>query len=89
MADRNFIAQLTGYSLTTAEILYRVPDHPAVLQTFLWQEYDIAPRFPRLLQFLTFWRDNLDGPLYRVTVSHKKLISPTEFRYVDGQFMMN
>jgi uncharacterized protein Usg len=89
MADRNFIAQLTGYSLTTAEILYRIPDHPAVLQTFLWQEYDIAPRFPRLLQFLTFWRDNLDGPLYRVTVSHKKLISPTEFRYVDGQFMMN
>ena len=89
MADRNFIAQLTGYSLTTAEILYRMPDHPGVLQTFLWQDYDVAPRFPRLLKFLTFWKDNLDGPLYRVTVSNNKLISPSEFRYVDGQFVIH
>ena len=89
MADRNFIAQLTGCSLTTAEILYRMPDHPGVLQTFLWQEYDVAPRFPRLRAFLSFWKENLDGPLYRITVCNKKLISPTEFRYVDGQFVLH
>ena len=89
MADRNFVAQLAGYSLTTAEILYRMPDHPGVLQTFLWQEYDVAPRFPRLFTFLEFWRANLEGPLYRVTVSHKKLISPSEFRFIDGQFVLN
>ena len=51
--DTNFRAQLAGYSLTTAEILYRLPDHPALLQTFIWQEYDVHPRFPRLLGFLT------------------------------------
>jgi uncharacterized protein Usg len=89
MADRNFIAQLTGYSLTTAEILYRMPDHPGVIQTFLWQEYDMAPRFPRLFEFLNFWKENLDGPLYRITVCNKKLISPTDFRYVDGQFVLH
>lgn len=89
MADRNFLEQLAGYSLTTAEILYRMPDHPGVLQTFLWQEYDVAPRFPRLLAFLSFWRENLEGPLYKVTVSNRKLISPTEFRYVDGLFVLN
>ena len=89
MADRSFIAQLTGYGLTTAEILYRMPDHPGVLQTFLWQDYDLAPRFPRLHAFLAFWKDNLDGPLYRVTVSNKKLISPAEFSYVDGQFVLH
>lgn len=89
MADRNFVTQLNGYSLTTAEILYRMPDHPGVIQSFLWQDYDVAPRFPRLLAFLTFWRENLDGPLFRVMVSNKKLISPTEFRYIDGQFVLH
>ena len=29
--------QMEGYRLTTAEILYRMPDHPAILQTFIWQ----------------------------------------------------
>ena len=46
MADRDFQAQLAGFSLTTAEILYRLPDHPSLLQSFIWQEYDVHPRFP-------------------------------------------
>lgn len=86
MVDRSFVARMQGYSLTTAEILYRLPDHPGLLQTFVWQEYDLAPRFPRLRQFLDFWSGNLDGPLYRVRIAHKRLISPKEFRYVDGEF---
>src|SRR4051794_18560600 len=35
--------QLKGYRLATAEILYRMPDHPSLLQTFIWQHYDLAP----------------------------------------------
>ena len=46
MTDRDFRAQLAGFSLTTAEILYRLPDHPSLLQSFIWQEYDVHPRFP-------------------------------------------
>ena len=41
-----FRKQLQGYGLTTANILYRMPDHPAVLQTYVWQAYDLAPLFP-------------------------------------------
>lgn len=89
MADQDFLDQLKGYSLTTAEILYRMPDYPAVLQTFLWQDYDVAPRFPRLSAFLTYWGENLDGPLYRITVSHKKLIAPAVYRFHDGEFVLH
>ena len=59
MADRDFSAQLRGYSLTTAEILYWMPDHRHVLQSFVWQNLDLAPRFPRLTKFLDFWERNL------------------------------
>ncbi len=38
--------QLKGYRLSTAEIIYRMPDHPELLQSFIWQLYEIAPDFP-------------------------------------------
>jgi uncharacterized protein Usg len=87
--ERDFRAQLTGFSLTTAEILYRLPDHPSLLQTYVWQDYDIHPRFPRLKQFLDFWSRNLDGRLFRVTVAHKKLITPAELRFVGAEFAVH
>src|SRR6516225_4712624 len=73
--DRHFTRLLAGYSLTTAEILYRIPDYPLVLQSFIWQEYDVHPRFPRLRTFLEFWEQNLDGKLHSVTVAHRRLIA--------------
>lgn len=81
--------QLAGYGLTTATILYRMPDHPSLLQTFLWQDYDIAPRFPELTGFLAFWKRELDGPLHSVVVSHSRLIRPAEFNFVDGVLNLN
>jgi uncharacterized protein Usg len=87
--DRDFRAQLAGYSLTTAEILYRMPDHPSLLQSFIWQEYDVHPRFPRLRDFLQFWSSHLDGQLYRVTVAHRKLITPAEIRLVAGDYCLH
>ena len=88
-SDRDFLAQLTGFSLTTAEILYRMPDHPSLLQTYVWQEYDIHPSFPRLKFFLDFWSRNLDGKLYRVTVAHKRLITPAELRLVGAEIALH
>jgi uncharacterized protein Usg len=87
--DRDFRVQLTRFSLTTAEILYRMPDHPSLLQTYVWQEYDVHPRFPRLKHFLDFWTRNLDGKLYRVMVAHKKLITPAELRMVGDEFRVH
>lgn len=75
-----FQRQLEGYGLTTAEILYRLPDHPALLQSYLWQEYDLYPQFPNLHRFLDFWSHQLDGVLHTITVAHRQLIRPAQIR---------
>jgi uncharacterized protein Usg len=82
-------SNLTGYGLTTAHILYRRPDHPWLLQSFVWQNYDTCPQFPALLDFLTFWRQSLTGPLHSVTVAHAQLVKPTELRAVTGEFVLH
>ena len=88
MARSQFQDMLAGFSLTTAEILYHLPDHPALLQTFIWQDYDLAPKFPKLLGFLGFWSKNLDGKLAAVRVAHKTLISPAELKLVGSEFRL-
>ncbi|QDL94127.1 aspartate-semialdehyde dehydrogenase (plasmid) [Paroceanicella profunda] len=80
---------LSGHGLTTAQIFYRMPDAKAVLQIFVWQEYDLAPKFPRLRKFLDFWRDEIEGPLHSVVYCHRRLIRPGEWRKVDGEFLLN
>jgi uncharacterized protein Usg len=80
---------LAGYGLTTAEFLYRMPDHPAILQSFVWQVYDIAPDFPALFRFIGFWKSKLEGPLHSVTYTHRRLIAPGEWRNVDGEFVLH
>ena len=61
MISEDFKRQLQGYGLTTAHILYRMPDHPSFLQTYVWQEYDLCPHFPRSSGFSPSgkrsWRD--------------------------------
>ena len=89
MVSTDFLRQLDGYGLTTANILYRLPDHPRLLQTFVWQQYDVAPDFPVLINFLDFWREKLDGRLHSVTVAHSHLIGPAEFQAVDGVIRLN
>lgn len=80
---------LQGYGLTTAKLLYHLPDYPHLLQTFIWQEYDLAPRFPELHRFVDFWREKLEGPLHSVSYTHKRLIAPNEWRKVDGELMLH
>jgi len=87
--SEDFRKQMLGYGLTTAQILYRMPDHPSLLQTYVWQNYDMFPKFPVLTDFLAFWQEKLDGPLHSVTVAHSKLIKPAELRAVDGVFRLN
>lgn len=77
---------LKGYGLTTAEMFYHMPDHPHVLNSFVWQGYDLAPDHDRLLKFIGFWREQIDGPLHSVVFTHRKLIAPGEWRNVVGEF---
>jgi uncharacterized protein Usg len=80
---------LKGYGLTTAKILYHYPDHPHLLQTYVWQDYDLAPKFPVLIGFVEFWKAKLEGPLHSIQFTHRKLIAPNEWRKVDGELVLH
>ena len=86
---REMELMLKGYGLTTAEILYHMPDHPHLIQSFVWQHYDLAPKFPALYKFIDFWKEKLDGPLHSVTYTHRRLISATEWRNVTGELVVH
>ena len=80
---------LKGYGLTTAQMYYHMPDYTHVLNTFTWQEYDIAPDFPELKKFLNFWETTLDGALHSVTVASCEIISPSEYHAPSGEFLIH
>ena len=81
-------AQLKGFRLTTAQIYYHLPDHPELLQEFIWQHYDLAPKFPKLFNFLDFWQQEIDGSLHSVYVAKKEIISPADSRFCDAEFTL-
>ena len=80
---------LKGYGLTTAEILYHMPDHPGLLQSFVWQHYDLAPQFPALHRFIDFWQEKIEGALHSIAYTHSKLIAPNEWRNVSGELSLH
>ena len=84
-----FEQKLRGYRLTTAEILYHMPDHPELLQAFIWQELDQAPKFPVLNKFLRFWETNLDGKVHSVRVAARGLFSAAELKHTGAEFTLH
>ena len=91
MPSSDFQRQVEGYGLTTARIFYKLPDHPEIVNPnwYLWQGYDLCPKFPELNKFLAFWLEKLDGPLHSITVAHSRLIKPAEIRAVNGEFRLH
>lgn len=85
----DFAKQLQDYRLTTAEILYHMPDHPVILQSYTWQDLDICPEFPILKKFLNFWERELDGKLHSVQVAAVEIIHPSEVQFVDGEIKIH
>ena len=83
MGTDDFTAQLKGGRLTTAEVLYYMPDHPAVLQSFLWQTLDIAPDYPRVHRFLDYWRREIQAVIHSVRLSTVGLVTPATVRFAD------
>jgi uncharacterized protein Usg len=81
--------QLRGYRLTTAEILYHLPDHPALLQSFIWQKFDLAPEFPELQRFLEFWSRSIEGKLHSVNVKQASGIGPHRIRHVQHNLTLH
>ena len=74
--------ELRDYRLTTAEIIYQLPDHPDLLQSFVWQKLDVAPDFPELRRFLEFWSRNIEGKLHSVRVGQARLSGRPRFSHV-------
>ncbi|MFP6691017.1 MAG: Usg family protein [Alphaproteobacteria bacterium] len=85
----SFEKQLNDFRLTTAEILYHMPDAYNLLQTFVWQKLDKAPDFLALHDFLDYWERNLDGKLHSVRIAQARLIHPGKVRTVDGEFRLH
>lgn len=85
----DFERMLRDYRLTTAEILYHLPDHPRLLQSYVWQELDIAPKFPQLSKFLDFWNRELDGKIHSVKVDYMKLVQAMDVRFGKGEFLIH
>lgn len=78
-----------GYRLTSANICFHLPDHPKILQEFIWQDYDLSPRFPVLHRFLGFWEQNIDGKLHSVRVWVAGITLPSELKYYKNEFTLN
>lgn len=83
MSDPDFALQIKGQGLTTAQIFYYLPDYPSLLQQFAWQHMDEAPDFPRLFDFLDFWRREIEAAIQSVRIAHHQQLGPREWRHVD------
>ena len=81
--------QLKGYRLATAEITYRLPDHPSLLQTFVWQHYDLAPSYPELRKFLAFWVEKIEGRLFSVRVARAEVVTPSRYGQSAGVWQLH
>ncbi|HEY4041152.1 MAG TPA: usg protein [Rhodopila sp.] len=77
------VRQMQDYRLTTAEIVYHLPDHPNVLQSYIWQDLDIAPRYPVLHKFLDFWTREIEGTLHSVRVASAGLVKPARISHTN------
>ena len=87
--DGDFVRQIEGYGLSTVQVHYFMPDHPSLLQAFVMQQYDLAPRFPELDRFLAYWRREIEATLHSIRIAHNHLIRPAEWRAVDGVITIN
>ncbi len=70
---------MQDYRLTTAEIYYHFPDHPSLLQSYIWQNLDLTPDFPKLKSFLSFWEKTLDGKLHSIEVTACDRVSASDY----------
>jgi uncharacterized protein Usg len=90
MTDKAFTHMLKGFSLTLAEIVYYLPDHNKTLvQQYFWQDYDLAPKFPKLKAYCDWWDATLDGKIHKVIVVHRTLITPAEVKLAGSEFRLN
>jgi uncharacterized protein Usg len=85
----SFELELKGYRLTTAEILYHLPDYPTLLQSFVLQKYDISPEFPVITGFLDYWEREIEARIHSVRLANANLVGAGGVHYEDGRFTLH
>lgn len=80
--ETEFALRLKGWRLATAEVLYYMPDHPALLQSFTWQTLDLAPSYPRIHKFLEFWRAEIEAVIHSVRLATGEELAPAKVNNV-------
>jgi uncharacterized protein Usg len=83
MHDDELTLRLNGWRLATAEVLYYMPDHPSLLQSFVWQTLDLAPDYPRIHRFLNYWRREIDAVIHSVRLASGETLAPAKLHTVD------
>ena len=79
--------RLQGWRLTTAEVLYFMPDHPKLIQSFVWQTLDLAPKYPRIVKFLDFWKREIDATIHSVHVGGSSALAPAKVQFADAMLV--
>lgn len=85
----DFERAVQGARLATAEITYWMPDHPNLLQSFIWQHYDLAPEYPAMQKFLEFWKQNIEATLHSVRISAAEPYTPSRIRTADVVYRLH
>lgn len=88
-ADSTFRSLTRHFGIATAEVLFFLPDHPHILQTFLWQTEDLFPEFPRICKFTEYWLEHIPARIHTVTVTHSLLIKKKELKVVRDMVYLN
>ncbi len=83
METDEFSLRLKGWRMATAEVLYYMPDHPSLLQSFMWQTLDLAPSYPRIHKFLDYWRREIDAVIHSVRLATGETIAPPKLITAD------
>ena len=64
------IMKFEDHRLVTAKIFYRVPGNPELIDTFMWEQLDRVPDFPKLNDFLNYWRKEIKYELHCIETSY-------------------
>lgn len=83
MERKELSMRLNGWRLATAEVLYYMPDHPSLLQSFVWQTLDLAPEYPRIRQFLDYWRREIEAVIHSVQLATGETLAPAPVKRAD------
>lgn len=76
-------------TIITVDVFYYFPDHPLLIQEFMWQTEDVVPEMPRIRKFLTYWQNNIDGLIKEVVLfGLNPNGDPCRFQTVDEIFSL-